>query len=237
MKCDFARRRLSNPRFSLRSYSKALGISPAHLSLIFSNKRSVRSDTALRISGRLGLTPGEVWRLLGHDSTPVVATNFIKDEQFQLISQWYYYGILGLAGIKPNLAQPQWIARRLGIPVATAGDAFRRLLEHGYIAVERGQFRQSTPRIETQHDVPSAAVRRYHKQSLQIAAGKLDDVEPDLREFVSITLPLNRQKLKAAKNMIRKFKDEFQREFDRGPKTEVYTLAIQLFPLTQVRDK
>jgi uncharacterized protein (TIGR02147 family) len=91
--------------------------------------------------------------------------------------------------------------------------------------------------VQTAHDFPSASVRRYHKQVLQVATEKIDAVDVSLREYVTMTIPLNSKKLKAAKTMIRKFKEEFCEELSGSHPNEVYTISIQFFPLTNVSPK
>lgn len=234
---DFVEKQKINPRFSLRSYAKSIAISPAHLSLIFSGKRVVKPALALRLAERFGLTSLETLTRLRNETGELSASpsnhRYLKEKDFCLISEWYYFAILGLADLQTNVAEPQWIAKKLRLPLPVTKRAFRDLLKLKYIEVRKGQFRQVSDPLRTQEDVSSQTVRRYHKQNLQLAVEKIESVDLSLREFVSMTLCLNRKRLPAAKKLIRQFKEEFTDELSAGKKTDVYNLNIQFFPLTE----
>lgn len=231
---DFSARKAKNSAYSLRSYAKALDVSPAHLSMILSGKRKIKSKSALLLANKLGITPTETLSLLKENNHKSSSgpSKLLSDQEFSLISEWYYYAILGLASLEYNVAQPQWIAKKLGIPVNTAKQAFNDLVKMQYLAIEQGQFVQSAPRMKTSDDTPVSTIRNYHKKNLQLAAEKIDQVDVDLREYTSITLAINPKRMGAAKKMIRQFKEDFTQEMTCGKKTEVYTFSLQLFPLT-----
>lgn len=235
---DLAHRRAQNPRFSLRAYAKVLGLSAPHLSQILANKRKVTPRSAMQISENLGLSPSETLDVMGATAPSSLGPYRVLDStEFNPISEWYYYAILGLANLKSNVADPRWIARRLNLSLPIAERAFEKLLSYQHIEVVRGHFRQCTSPLRTKDDVPSAAIRQYHRQQLHLAAAKLEQVDVSLREFTSMTLPINLARLKTAKNLIRKFKEAFTDEVSRGPKTEVYNLNIQFFPVTEIPKK
>ena len=55
------------------------------------------------------------------------------------------------------------------------------------------------------------------------------------RDFSSLTFPLDPKKLDQAKTLIRRFEDDLFALLDEeSTPTEVYRLAIQLFPLTKM---
>ncbi len=237
---DFREKRASNPRFTLRSYARSLSVSPGHLSQILSGKRAVKPASALKLGARLGLAPSETLALSTsspygpgaraprHEPKRVLST-----KEFSPIARWYYFAILGLANLSENVADPRWIAEELEIPVGEARRAFELLLENGYITKRGGGFIQATDALRTRDDVPAAAVRSYHQQNLAIASRKLDTVEVELREFASMTFPINPKRIATAKRLIRKFKEELLDELMVGRRSEVYTLCIQFFPVTK----
>ena len=232
---DFRTRARKNSSFSLRAYAKILDISPTHLSLILAKKRKVSPASAMKIAFQLGITPSEtVERLQIHRKKQQDSKlKKLNNHEFKLISEWYHFAILGLADLKTNLAEPRWIATKLGIPVSIADQAFRNLQKHGYLSVKGGQFR-FTNYFETNTDISSEDIRKFHKQALNLASSKIEEVEVELREYISMTIALNDKNIKAAKLKLRKFKEEMEKELDVGPKTAVYQLNLQFFPLTVI---
>lgn len=232
---DFRVRARKNSSFSLRAYAKLLSISPTHLSLILAKKRKVSPASAMKIAFQLGITPSEtIERLQFHrKKLPTAKLKKLNYGEFKLISQWYHFAILGLADLKTNVAEAQWIANKLAIPVSVADQAFKNLQKHGYLTVKGGQFR-FTQYFETQTDISSEEIRQFHKQALNLASTKIDEIDVELREFISLTIAINHKNIKATKLKLRKFKEEMEKELDVGPKNEVYQLNIQFFPLTTV---
>lgn len=55
------------------------------------------------------------------------------------------------------------------------------------------------------------------------------------REFTFITMAVDKSKMIEAKAMIREFRDKLCAYLEEGEKTEVYELAIQLFPRTKLK--
>jgi hypothetical protein len=54
----------------------------------------------------------------------------------------------------------------------------------------------------------------------------------DEREYCSVTVAADPAKIKKLKEMIREFKLKVTRELEQGRPKEVYTFAMQLFPVT-----
>ncbi len=235
LRVDFQERSQKNGSFSLRSYARMLAISPTHLSLILAKKRKVSAASAIKIANQLGVSPSETLFRLNPNESPQEKSEYARTqipmEDFKLISRWYHFAILGLAELKSNVADGSWIADKLGISEVIATEAFHTMVKAGYLRLERGQFRvQQT--VETKSDVSSAEVRKYHKQVLHLASLKIEDVEMAQREFLSMTLAINPRNIQAAKEMIRKFKNQFANEQEGPNMKEVYQLNIQFFPVT-----
>jgi uncharacterized protein (TIGR02147 family) len=233
-------KKAKNASFSLRAYARQLGISPTQLSMVISGKRPLTAKVALKLADHLQLSPYEKERLLTEvHATRVSAPRrtILDEDQFRAIAEWYHFAILSLSQLEDAKSDPKWIARRLNIDSLTARDAFERLKRLGLIEESRGKFRQTTHPIRTTNDVPSAAIRKHHKQNLHLAAEKLDSVEVDRREYASLTIAIDPERLPRAKEMIRRFKEDLGRHLEAGRKSQVYTLSMQLFPVTEPERK
>lgn len=168
----------------------------------------------------------------------ITSKNLLSLQEFNPISEWYYFAILGLANLKVNSKNPVWISRRLGLPLGLVQRAYKDLVKNGHICETGEQFRQIKQDYRTgDDDVAAFRIQRYHKQNLQLAADKLDQVPPELREYCTMSIPLNPKKIKAAKAMLRKFREEFSEEISQGHKSELYNLCIQFFPVTQLNSE
>jgi len=227
---ELASRQGRNSSYSLRAFSRDLGVNVTTLSQFFSGRRTLSRRSAQRLIQHLGLSP-----LLVEKTKVATQQRLLSEQTFQALSEWWYYGILSLARMKKNRATPEWIAGRLGIPVVTARVALRRLVELGIVRVSQGRMSRTGENLTTTHNVPSAYIRKYHKENLKLAADAIDD-EPFHRRFLTaITMPTNPERVKKAIEVILRFREEISGFLEQGEAHEVYTLAIQLFPLTKTR--
>lgn len=223
----FKIRRTKNSAFSVRAMAQFFKTSPAQMSQILSGKRPLSRKFIKIVSEKIDLPKT--------DSN--IEFNTLQNDEFKLISDWYHFAILSLSKTSKNSADPKYIAQHLGIDYFLAKDAFERLLKLGLIQVKNGNFIQTTNPLHTTNDIPSAAIRDHHKQILNLAAEKLDEIDVDFREFTSITMALNIKKLPAAKKIIRQFKIELYELVGQGKCEDVYTFSAQLFPVTKTEFK
>ena len=89
-----------NPGFSMRAYSKKLGIPQSAISEIISRKRKVTLKMAGKILKGLDFSPDKSAQLVGqfdpHSKvTPIKSEDFhaLDMDTFHLISEWYPFGI------------------------------------------------------------------------------------------------------------------------------------------------
>jgi transcriptional regulator with XRE-family HTH domain len=234
----FEESRARNRSFSLRAFAKTLSVSPASLSQILSGKRPLTLTTAKKICDRLGLSPTEERGvLLALIKTPVSGaqqqpeTLQLEADRFKVISDWHHFAILSLTEIRGSKPDPKWIARRLGITPLAAQEAMERLKRLKILEVRANSWRQSTRPIWVRSEVPSSAIRKYHRQTLEKAEQALSDVPLEQREFGALTMAINPKRIPEAKKMIRDFQINLNQVLEAGPKSRVYTLAVQLFPI------
>lgn len=244
----WTRKRRINPQFSLRAFARFLEVSPAQLSQIISGKRNLTLKTGIRISDKLRLSPAKKRKFVesihpgspgsfeGHPTSQEYYQTLMDDE-FRLISEWYHFAILSLGELKSNQAKSTWIAQRLGIDPTTAQKAYDRLKRLKLIQESHGKFKQTSRPLKTTTDIPSSAIRKYHHGNLELAAKKLEEVNLILREFSSVTMAIDLKHLPRAKELITQFKRDLCEELENGEPQEVYTLAIQLFPVTLISEK
>lgn len=239
-----AEKRRKNPAFSLRAFSRHLEISPATLSQVIAGKRPLTFQAAVKIADRLGLDPSLRSGLLrsAEVSSKSVKRDTRKTElaydelsadTFRAICDWYHYGILGLASLRENRADPEWIAKRLGISKRDARSGLNRLQKLGLLEVTGASFRQTSRPLSTSQDISSSAIRQYHYQTLEKAMHSLETVPVELRDFSAITMATDTTRLQRAKTMIKRFRRQLCKVLETDETNEVYTLSVQLFPISR----
>ena len=228
---EFSTRSKRNPRYSLRAFAKTLGISHSLLSLVLSGKRPVSKKLLLRLEEEMGL-PQE-------KHTPKnVSFNQITLDTFALLADWYHYAILNLLEIPRTPLNEKTISQRLDISRADAGMALLRLERLGLIKKEKGQWKRCSAPLMVENKISTAATRKHHKQVLEKALDSLENDPFEIRDFSSVTFAVDPKLIPLARKKIMKFRRELMQELEsKGNQSEVYHLAVQIYPVSKQRGK
>jgi uncharacterized protein (TIGR02147 family) len=245
---EYVRRKAKNHRYSLRAFAKYLSIPSGPLSEILAGKRQFTLKLAQRARAALELTDAEAakWFAQVERENAVSAAErylttvrgqgeeyaALAEDQFSLVSEWYHFALLALLETKGCKPKPAFLARRLALPTSLVSRALQRLVRLGFLVEKAGTF-SPTPNLTTTHDVPSAALRKYHSQNLMRAITVLEECPVEARDVTAITMAIDPAKLPLAKKAIKNFRREMANLLEAGPKTEVYNLSVVLFPLTR----
>ncbi len=248
---ELTERTRRNPSYSLRAFARSLGVSAPSLSQVLSGKRPLSRKAALRIIDRCELSPeqgkaflmsalGEDWRsaLQKMESEPELPHQELQIETYRMIADWYHYAILSLGDIAGNVATPEWIAERLGIAPKVASQAFQRLEKLGLLKRRgRGFYQCAKPLSASTHTDLAGALRKYHHQNLRLAEAALDHGEVPLNGFSAMTMAVDESRLEEARDLIKKFRRKLCALLESGDRQRVYTLAVQLFPVSKAKPK
>ena len=245
-------RREKNAALSLRSFARFLRISPGRLSEILSGKRKISLEMAERICERLAFAPELKTAFIAsvikkqYRNLPKTVKEKTDDvdpkyqqltvDAFHVISDWYHFAILNLRDCEDFVCDEAWIAKRLNIGVGEVRLALARLERLELIEWKQEEWFRTYANLTTTHDVKSAGLRKGHREVLQKAIDSLEAVDVELRDITNMTMAINLEKLSDAKAMITRFRRKLAKFLESGKgRTEVYTLAVQLFPLTEIR--
>jgi transcriptional regulator with XRE-family HTH domain len=233
-----------NPNVSLRAYAKKVGISPGSLSLVLLGKRTISNELAEMIATNLKLDPQQRSEVIQKPELPKNSKRSfdsymqLTSDQFDLISQWHYFAILNLMHVKNFKSDAKWIAKKLGISEIIAGESLELLERLNLICKDNnGNLKRIKPKFRTEDDIKNEALRISHFESLSLAKERLSDCEVENRDYTWVTFPMDKNKTGRAKELIRRFQDEFLELIEeKSDPTEVYRMAIQLFPLTKLEE-
>lgn len=239
MKRTFAERCRKNSSYSLRAFSRSLGMDSSTVSAILKGKRPLTIKTAQKIVEGLNITnPVEAQALImstfaKEESETVPNYSELAMESAEAISSWQHFAILALLEIKDFKGQERAISERLNIPFGIVSECLNRLEKLGLIE-KRDQIWQLTGKnMATPSQVPSAALRKGHRQFIEKALQSLEADPVDVRDISGITMAVSKTRLAEAKVMIQDFRRRLSTYMEEGKRDAVYRLNIQLFPLSQ----
>lgn len=235
---EFLTRKKRNPSYSVRAFAQSSGVGKSTLADVLANKRHLSRQNALRLAKHFDFSPDQLKVMLTEirglkDKTLKADYQPLEEDTFRLIADWYHYGILSLAKLKNNRGDADWIAKRLGITPLEARSALLRLQRLGYIAVENRKLVRKIKPLDTIPPISTQALRSHQKQVLELAQHSLENDPIEIRSHVSMTMAIDPARIPKAKLMIPEFRNRLSEFLEAGEPTEVYTVAIQLFPLSR----
>lgn len=254
---EFNKRRSKNPSYSLRSFADYLKLPPGRLSQILSNKRDLTPNLGVKISDRLGFDPLTKQKFLQciktqkekKSATKIANKINLQQEhdddyqsldmdKFYLIADRYHFALLSLIQTDDFKNDTKWISKRLNLSVIQVRSALERLQRLNLIKKDENQLKlTSTKGLTTSHDISSTALRKSHHQALEKAKISLDQDPVDTRDFTSITMAIDPEKLSIAKEMIKSFRRKLCKFLESENRKEVYDLNIQLLPVTIINNE
>jgi uncharacterized protein (TIGR02147 family) len=231
---EFVKSQTRNPNYSMRAYSKKIGLAQPAISEMLSGKRGITKKSAEKILNGLDIDPEEAFKILSSEDEPSIKFQPLDQDAFDIIANWHHYAILSLAETKDFKSSEEWIAERLGITTMAASEAIEKLLQCKMLTRDSfGQLKPTGQSFEAISSVAKPALRKANRQNLELASVALEEVPLELRDFTAITLCLDPMRLEDARKMIKNFRRQFNRVMESGHKKEVYKLCVQLFPLSK----
>lgn len=244
---ELDRRVKKNPSYSLRSFARYLGLSPSYLSRIISNQRTLSLRSALVIAESLELSEKEKEELIslvkeeeGYRKSEESEKSDYDEEVWQLnldafnvISEWYHFGITQLLTLDNFKNDLNWIAGMLEITPLEARLAIERLSRLGLIdRNSKGEIFRTKVSLKSTDDIRSDGLRKFHFQILKKVQDSLENVPLRERDISSMTVAIDEENIPKAKEEIRKFQNKMVRLLQKGKKTRVYSLGVNLIPLS-----
>ncbi len=250
LKTELKERKLKNPAYSLRAFSRHLEVHHSGLSQVLAGKRKVTEKMIRKLGLKLNLSPNELAYYINKNreqtgsDKPRISEDQLSLDTFAVISDWYHYAILELTRVKDFKSDEKWIANRLGISVFEVTEALAKLQTLKMIIKEDGVFKDISGDVDcTHHTFTSVAKKKYQQQTFSKALAAIDDVDISKRSHSGMTLAIDTKRINEAKALINEFKWKFSQLMETQPgcsnqeeeitPDSVYHLSIGLFPLSE----
>lgn len=251
---NFEERKSANPRYSLRAFARDTNLDPGQLSAVLSGKKNISLSRASEISKKLFSNPRDMLIFfhsveleLAPDSekknlqgkidqlraSPSERKSNVKDDEFEVISNWYNLPILELAGIPGEKVDPDRAATYFGISKAEASAGLMALLRLGFVEKKGEAFRRIKP-VVTTTDIPSFGIRVFHQQMIKKALDALFGQSIKKRYLSAATLSFPTGRLEEVKKLIEEHEArliELSKVHREEPDQVVYQINSQVFSL------
>ena len=260
MKEALQERSAVNSSYSLRAFARDLELSPASVSLILNGKKGLSKHTAERVARLLNFSADEQTHFKNlvvskHGRTETERTlaktqliqkhtgkpiHVLPMDTFKVVSDWHHFGLLQLTSLKGFKSDPQWIASKLGVTLTETHEAISRLRRLGLLTkTPSGNLKAVKKVTFSKSDVPSSAMRKYHRQLIQKALQSIETQPVENRFLSSSVIPINKERLP---HIIEKIRESVREIIESetctsGKGTRVYGLTTQLFELSRSEEE
>jgi uncharacterized protein (TIGR02147 family) len=255
---EFLKRLAKNPQYSLRAFARTVGLAPSRVSQLFNQRQGLSKRKAIDVGKKLGFETA----FLKHFALLVEArharsktqrqfalsklcekTNKVKlyesvsDDIFRTISDWWYVAILQLGALDDFQGELAYIEKKLSLDPRIVRSSLERLERLGFVSVKNNRVKIISRNIATTENVPSSAVRSFHRQLLEKATAALEEQGVHERNISSFVMPMDAHRIDEIVELIGNFKEQVHQTIRNHEKTDVYNLGIQLFKLTTRKEQ
>jgi transcriptional regulator with XRE-family HTH domain len=234
-----------NPRYSLRSFARSLGISHGALSEILSNRRPLSSKMVSRLGTSLGMSPLELKKYLKPAKVSALALKSkpyheVDPDQFTIVADWYHYAILEALKV-PRMQTAAQIARFLQISQSEVQVALERMEKLKFIQrAPNGKILNLTGTDTTTENntITTVAMRAHQKQLLEKSLDAVEQIIFKNRAHSSTIMAIDPRRVDEARDLITKFKRDLE-DFliETNKLTAVYAVQVGVFPLSKLEDE
>jgi uncharacterized protein (TIGR02147 family) len=251
-------KRKKNSRFSLRAWSKQIGMSShAPLNLMINGKRGISKKHIPALIRSLDLSPRdglyleslidfnqsrsvaekELYHSRLRELMPREDIQLFEMDSFRFIGNPLHCQILDMSDLKDFKSDPAWIKSRLfqKVSVQEIQEVIDRLLNLGLFRKNSAGNLQKTHRhLSNRPDVADLGSQEYHRSISKLASEMVGIQEVSVRQFDGYSMSIKRESIPRAKQLIYEFAKRFMQEIEVTQKDgeETYQLNLQFFPLT-----
>lgn len=172
------------------------------------------------------------------DLHPQKKFHLLDEKTFRVIANWYYISLREIVRLRNFYDDPQFVVDHLNFKLTPSDvkEAFHTLTILGLLEKDQsGKTVQTQNTVDTQNDVASEAIKRYHEQNIDNSKIALRDIDVMEREFQAASFAIKVKDLPLLKEEFRDFKYKMMQKYEaaHGEGDEVYQLNIQFFPITK----
>lgn len=249
LKEELSLRQRNNPRYSLRSFARDLDIHSSTLSQVINKKRNLPFKKAQSVVNALNLDPVERTMFLNSfykTKTKIdeISINQLTDSHIvanchhKVIAEWEHFAVVELFDLDDFIVHTESVEKKLGITRNRAEVVLSNLVTAELIKYneEVCRYVKIHENVSTTEDVMSAALKQSHKEVLQMASQKIEEIPLEYRDFSSVNMAIDPEKITEVKSIIREFRKKMLALLRDGEKKDVYQLSIQFFPLSVLEE-
>jgi uncharacterized protein (TIGR02147 family) len=161
----------------------------------------------------------------------------VSSEQFEYFNEWYHPAVRELVAGKPDPLDYSALSHGLGHKVSAPRirKSIELLKRLGLISYDPAQgYVHNAPILNTEDEIHTFAIRRYHGEILNIAMLALNEIPPADRENSHLTARISPDCFLKIKQRLQEFRKELlQIIAEDQHATDIYHINFQLYPIAK----
>ncbi|MCH2533521.1 MAG: TIGR02147 family protein [Bdellovibrionales bacterium] len=230
---EFEKRREHNPQYSLRSFSRTIGINDSTLSQIMRGKRKITDKTFNHIAAALNLDIEQITKI------NELKIKYLDTKKAKALSHWKYDAILEYIEAHPT-ADINTLSQAFNLHTLEVQSAISLLQELGFLSydtVPKNLLGASSTISDPK--VKCLAGQQYQKSLLEKSKQSIDKISKENRDHTSIIIGISDEDLKEVRQIIAEARKKIMKTINNSEskKSNVYAMQFSVFPLNNKGDK
>jgi len=259
----FQVRKAAQKWFSYGYLAKRAGFQARDFLLrVMRGERGLSQDGAERLADALGLASNEkdyflhlvefnqakrdterevAWSRMQHALTrsrTATAPRQLTDVHKQILASWQHLAVRSLIEMAPDPGNWEALGKRL-FPVrskASIGRSVKLLKTAGLLEKRANGYWYATDKsMATPPEVGILAVRKFHRQCLNLAMDSIEDAPPKRRNLTGVMLGISEESYELICNRLSELREELVKLAEKDAKADrLYQLSLSFFPLSDL---
>lgn len=252
---EFQNRLKKEARYSMRAFSRDLGLRSAAMNDVLAGRYGLSAKTATVMAEKIGLSGEEslyfvslvemkhgrsfavrdlaekrVRKLRGFKSR----YEFLETETLDLFSHWFQPAILELITIFEGKITEKSVAKSLGLSTGEAREGLENLQRIGLISKRKDLYVRITDFVSGESSTPHHTIRDYHRQVMMRSLAALETQPIQKRKFLTTVFSCDSSAIAQCRADLDLLHDQVVEKYQTEKEADsVYVLALQLVRLDQ----
>lgn len=228
-------KRSLNPRYSLRAFSRDLGVNPSHLSQVIANKIEPSENFIKKVAISTKTDRSKFTRVSKASFFKKPWFFKAKDNDYKYSPgknkiSWKHHAVLETFKIQDNNLNVSFINQKLNIKNNEAKAILWDLLEWGYLEKTKDGY-QSVNTNTYLNNQTNEDKKVFQQDIIENSKLSIDKVDIKERDHSTMTMAISKSQVPEAKQLIKKFRRELCAYLqDNKDQDAVYHLNIGFFP-------
>ena len=241
----FLRLKERSSSYSMRKFAKNLQISVTLLSFVMSGRRTASATIVRNLLLSNHLLTKERFTLIQWLTTNAQSKGSLGQkcretfeelslDRFALISSPEHYDVLTYLGMERGKRSIIGISRDLKLEPNVVTAVLDRLCRLKLVRLKDGRYVPAQTSVTTTDNVPSVAIRSFHRAKLERFIGNLDGIPVESRDFSCVSMVIGSHKFQAFREEVASFRRYmFEKYNDQKSGDRVLDLAFQIQPVSR----